>query len=65
MWTIWRAWAKPAGAKVVKAIEPEEPSFDADAAIRRYLESKGDAAPAAAPERDASAPRPVFGRKLN
>ena len=44
----------------------EEPAFDADAAIKRYLDRRGAEpipAEAATPER--AAPRPVFGRKTS
>ncbi len=65
IWMIVRAGAKPRGPKPGKASEPEEPAFDADAALQRYLASKGDAPPAAEPEPGAAAPRPVFGRKIS
>lgn len=64
----------PRGPVSAKANEPvEEPAFDADAALARYLARKAAAgeavpeAPAAAPSfpRDESAVRPVFGRKAS
>ena len=57
--------ASKANSKGGPAVE-EEPAFDADAAIKRYLDRRG-AEPipteASAPER--AAPRPVFGRKTS
>lgn len=57
----------PQRVATTKAREPEaEPEFDADAALRRYMDRKGDAPAVEAVQ--AGAPtltpqRPVFGRK--
>lgn len=63
---------KPRGPTSAKANEPaEEPAFDADAALARYLARKAasgepmpEAPQAAAFPREENAPRPVFGRKI-
>lgn len=65
IWTIIRAWSKPSGPKPAKAAEPEEPAFDADAALKRYLANRGDPPLSAEAEPDIPAPRPVFGRKVS
>lgn len=46
-----------------KLTEPGDVTFDADAAIARYLASKKDTADLASPEPQSAATRPVFGRK--
>lgn len=65
IWTIMRAFTKPRGPKPGKASESEEPAFDADAALERYLSNRSDRPPASEAEPDMPAQRPVFGRKIS
>ena len=65
IWMIVRAGSKPR-PKPGKAAEPEEPAFDADAALQRYLANRDERpVPVAEAEPAGPAPRPVFGRKTS
>jgi hypothetical protein len=44
---------------------PEESSFDADAALARYMARKAEGRGVEIPPSAADAPRPVFGRKIS
>ncbi|WHU02785.1 MULTISPECIES: hypothetical protein [unclassified Sphingomonas] len=56
----------PRGPNPGKGIDlPEEPAFDADAALARYLARKAAGQGSAEIPHAEDAPRPVFGRKIS